>query len=286
MEHRPHNFATAITPTWCPGCGNFALWTALNHVLARRQIAPHEAVVVFDIGCASNAANWVKAYTFHGLHGRSLPLGVGVALANHGLQTIVVSGDGAAYSEGLSHLFHTIRANPNITYIVEDNQLYALTKGQASPTSSAGARTTSTPDGVIDQPLNPLALAITADASFVGRGFAGNLPHLETLIDQAISHRGFSFIDVFQPCVSFNHLNTYAWFYERVKPLEQLQHDPHDRLAAWQLAQQVDPFIPIGRFYQNDRPVLSDLIAPLKSGPLADQPVAAPDLTDLLNTLV
>lgn len=282
--HTPHQFETGKTPTWCPGCGNFALWTALNHVFAALKLEPHEVAVVFDIGCAGNGSNWVKAYTFHGLHGRSVPLATGVALANHKLKTIVVSGDGAAYGEGLNHLLHTIRANPNITLIVEDNQLYALTKGQVSPTSAHGTKSDSTPYGSPDEPLNPLALAISTDCSFVARGFAGDLPYLETILKQAIQHEGFSFVDVFQPCVTFNHVNTYAWFYEHTLKLESVGHVVTDRNAAWQQAMRTDE-LPIGIFYTKQRATLEQQLPQLQAGPLVEQPLGV-DLKPVFDLLV
>lgn len=277
-----HAFETSQMPTWCPGCGNFALWTALNHVFAAKKWQPHEVVVAFDIGCSGNASNWVKAYTFHGLHGRSVPLGVGIKLANHKLKTIIVSGDGAAYGEGISHLIHTIRANPDITYLVEDNQLYALTKGQASPTSAEGYTGESTPYGSPDEPLNPIALALAADASFVARGFAGDLPHLESLITQALDHTGFSFIDAFQPCVTFNKLNTYAWFFERVRKLEDMKYIPNDRARALEQAWATD-YLPIGVFYQSTRHTLEQRLPQLQKQPLVNQALKPLNMAELIN---
>lgn len=271
-----------MTPTWCPGCGNFALWTALNHVFERRGIAPHEAAVVFDIGCSSNGSNWIKAYTFHGLHGRSIPLGTGISLANHGLTTIVVSGDGGAYGEGIGHLVAALRANANMTLIVEDNQLYALTKGQTSPTSPDNFHSSSTPFGATDEPINPIALAVATDGSFIARGFAGDLPHLESILDQAIAHEGFSYVDVFQPCVTFNHLDTYAHFYDLVRRLEDMQHDPTDKAAAWQQANEMTKYLPIGVFLKQSRPTLQSKLPQLAKKPLADQPLSPPDITELL----
>lgn len=279
-----HGVETGQLPTWCPGCGNFALWTALNHVFAAKDWRPHEVMVVFDVGCSGNGSNWIQAYSFHGLHGRSVPLGVGIKLANHKLKTLVISGDGAAYGEGLGHFIHTIRANPDITYIVEDNQLYALTKGQISPTSAEGTKAESTPYGSTDEPLNPIALALAADASFVARGFAGDLPHLEALIHQGLDHPGFSFIDVFQPCVTFNKVNTFTWFYERVRKLEDMNHSEADKTAALTQAQTTDA-LPIGVFYRQPRMTLEQHLPQLAKRTLreqTDEPVA---LGKLMTTL-
>lgn len=281
-KHTIRDFETHQTPTWCPGCGDFGIWTALKGAVAELGLAPHDLVVVFGIGCAGNQANFVRAYGFHGLHGRALPVAEGIALANHGVTTIVVGGDGDGYGEGMGHFIHTMRANPNITYLVHDNQLYGLTKGQASPTSLQGFRTSSTPFGNPDEPINPLSLAIAADCGFVARGFAGDVPHLQQLIVQGVKHRGFSFIDILQPCVTFNHLNTYSWFYERIVKLETLQHDPHDRLQAWQRAASGPDQLPIGLFYETDKPTLEDRFEQLHDGPLVEQ-VPSRDLTDVLS---
>ncbi|MBI5467000.1 MAG: 2-oxoacid ferredoxin oxidoreductase [Candidatus Kerfeldbacteria bacterium] len=280
-KHTIRDFETHQTPTWCPGCGDFGIWTALKGAVVELGLAPHDLVVVFGIGCAGNQANFVRAYGFHGLHGRALPVAEGIALANHGLTTIVVGGDGDGYGEGLAHFIHTMRANPNITYLVHDNQLYGLTKGQASPTSMQGFHTSSTPFGNPDEPLNPLSLAIATDCGFVARGFAGDVPHLQQLIVQGIKHRGFSFIDILQPCVTFNHLNTYSWFYERIVKLDTLQHDPHNRLQAWQQATSGPDQLPIGVFYQADKPTLEDRFEQLHNGPLVEQH-SSRDLSDLL----
>ncbi len=282
--HQPENFATGLTPTWCPGCGNLALWTALKNVLAKLALPPHDVVVVFDIGCSGNGANFINTYAFHGLHGRSLPLATGVALANHRVTTIVISGDGGGYGEGLSHFIHTMRANPNVTYIVEDNQLYGLTKGQASPTSMQGFHSDSTPTGTLEEPFNPIALALAADASFVARGFAGDLKHLQELLTSAITHPGFALVDIFQPCVTFNHVNTYAWFYQRVVKLDQLVHDANDKNAAWLKATATGDKFPIGIFYQHARPSYQDGLPQLRERTLADHQLESIDLTTLMDT--
>lgn len=272
-------------PTWCPGCGNYGIWTALKQALTELQLEPHQVVVVFGIGCSGNESNFVYTYGFHGLHGRALPVAEGIALANQGLTTIVVGGDGDGYGEGMAHFIHTIRANPNITYIVHDNQVYGLTKGQTSPTSEHGFKTPSTPTGNPDSPINPISLAISAGAGFVARGFAGDAAHLQQLIVAAIRHRGFSLVDVFQPCVTFNSLNTYAWFYKRVVKLESLKHDPADMQAAWVMSQHSTDQIPLGIFYQKDQPTLEDGFPILKNKPLVQQPSAKRNLLSLLKKL-
>ena len=281
--HIAKDYTTDQFPTWCPGCGNFGIWTALKEALAALNLEPHRTVVVFGIGCSGNQSNFVKAYGFHGLHGRALPVAEGISLANHGLTTIVMGGDGDGYGEGMAHFIHTMRANPNITYIVHDNQVYGLTKGQTSPTSQRGFKTPSTPLGSTDNPVNPMTLALANGCGFVARGFAGDAAHLKDLMVAAIKYRGFSLVDVMQPCVTFNHVNTFAWFYKRVVKLETLKHNPADRDAAWKMAQ-IDPAerIPIGIFYQQAKPTLAEQMPVIKTTPLVKQSPNQRDLKALL----
>ncbi len=286
VTHTIKDFETHQFPTWCPGCGDFGIWTALKQALVELALEPHQVVVVFGIGCSGNQANFVRAYGFHGLHGRALPLATGVSLANHGVTTIVVGGDGDGYGEGLSHFLHTIRANPNITYLVHDNQVYGLTKGQTSPTSVQGFKTDSTPSGSIEEPINPIALALAADCGYVARGFAGDVKHLQQLIVGGVKHNGFSLIDVFQPCVTFNHLNTFSWFFQKVVKLDTLGHDPSNRSAAWEKAINPGDKFPIGLFFQQAKPSYQDRLPQLKEGPLVRRSIERIDLTKLFSTFV
>lgn len=259
-------------PTWCPGCGDFGIWTALKRALLELGIAPDSVLIVYGIGCSGNMMNFVKTYGFHGLHGRPLPVALGARIANHKLPVIVVAGDGDGYGEGMGHFLHTMRANPNLTYIVHDNQVYGLTKGQHSATGTKAYQSPTAPDGVIDLPVNPIALALAGNASFVSRGYAGDAEHLSTLIKAALQHRGFSLVDVLQPCVTYNHVNTYAWFAKRVYKLEVVRHDPADKLSAWQRATEPwDEKLPVGIFYQEQRPTIEEQLAALQSGPLVTQ---------------
>jgi len=273
MSHlfRPTSGLESAAPTWCPGCGNFGIWTALKEALVELRLESAKTMVVFDIGCSGNGSNTLQTYTFHGLHGRALPLAEGIALANHGLTTIVISGDGAGYGEGAGHFLHALRANINLTYIVDDNQLYGLTKGQSSPTTEEGQKTSSAPTGVIDHPLNPVAIALAAGGGFVARGFAGDIPHLRALIMGAIRHRGFSYIDVMQPCVTFNHHNTYAWIHERIFRLEGTDYRPDSRQNAWEMIDRTDGKIPIGLLYRQERETFQDRVPLLTAGPLVGQ---------------
>lgn len=281
-KHQVKDFETGITPTWCPGCGNFGIWTGIKQALSELAIEPHRVVIVFGIGCSGNQANFVRAYGFHGLHGRALPVGEGIALANQGIKTIVVGGDGDGYGEGMAHFIHTIRANPNITYLVHDNQVYGLTKGQSSPTSMPGYVSPSTPQGTPDNPVNPIGLALAAGAGFVARGYAGDVPHLKEIIKAAITYHGFGFVDVFQPCVTFNHINTYPWFIKRLVKLDTLHHDPSDAQAAWRQSQGDTEHIPIGIFYQHEQPTLESKFSVLAKNSLNSQPAETRDLSPLL----
>jgi len=197
-----------------------------------------------------------------------LPLAVGTKLANHDLPVLVVNGDGDNYGEGLNHWIHTMRGNHNLTHLVHDNLVYGLTTGQTSPTSERGMKTKSTPHGVIERQTNPMGLALEAGASFIARGFAGDHKHLNGLIKQAMEHRGYALVDIFQPCVTFNHKQTYDWYRERLYKLEETGHDPHDKDAAYHEAHKWGDQLPIGILYQEDREVYHEEIEHLDT-PLA-----------------
>jgi len=281
---RASEFNTVHFPTWCPGCGDFGIWGALKQALINLDFQPHEFVIVYGIGCSGNMANFVNAYGFHGLHGRTMPVAAGIKMANHKLPVIVIGGDGDGYGEGLGHFLHAMRANHDITYIVHNNQIYGLTTGQTSPTSVQGFETKSTPTGVLEQPINPLGLAITAGASFVARGFAGHIDHLTALIEQAVRHRGFSLVDILQPCITFNHLNTHDYFRKRVKKLEEDKvYDRTNPQAAWEKSHIWNGEIPIGVFYEKTQPTYEDGLAALKAGPLVSQPIGDINLQPLLD---
>ena len=234
---------------WCPGCGNFGIQAAIKQAIVNLELDPANVVISTGIGCGSKMNQWINTYGFAGLHGRSLPVAMGVKLSNHSLTVLDVGGDGDGYGIGVGHFIHSMRRNLDITYIVEDNQVYGLTLGQTSPTSDKGSKGPSTPFGVIEDPINPIRLALSSDCTFVARGFAGDIPHLTGLIQQAINHKGFSLIDVFQPCVTFNKINTYQWFRDNVYYLGG-SHDVHDRGMAFQKAIETGK-LPLGVFYEN-----------------------------------
>jgi 2-oxoglutarate ferredoxin oxidoreductase subunit beta len=262
-----------LKPTWCPGCGNFGILTALKQALVALAIEPHRVLMVSGIGQAGKLPHYTKGNVFNSLHGRTLPLAAGAKMANPELVVIAVGGDGDGYGEGGNHFINAMRRNHDITYIVHNNQVYGLTKGQASPTSDVGFVTKTTPQGA-GVPLNPIVLAIAADASFAARGFAGDVAHLSQLIMQGIQHRGFALIDVLQPCPTFNQRNTYAWYRERVYRLEDNGYDPGDRLAAFEKAQEWGDRIPIGVIYRQERDTFEERLPALSKGPLARRELA------------
>jgi 2-oxoglutarate ferredoxin oxidoreductase subunit beta len=249
---------------WCPGCGNFGILSAVKQALVASDLNPHEILFVSGIGQAAKAPHYLNANVFNGLHGRSLPVATGAKLANPALTVIVESGDGCNYGEGGNHFLAAIRRNIDVTLLVHNNQVYGLTKGQASPTSNEGFTTKAQPEGVLMAPFNPIAVAVTMQASFIARGFAGMTDHLSNLIQQAISHRGFALIDVLQPCVSFNKVNTFAWYKNRCQPLPE-QYNPADWEAAMKVAREGGDKIPIGVIYRNTRPPYGELLG---RGPL------------------
>ena len=257
---------------WCPGCGNFPLLDGMKKGLVKAGLAPRDVLFVSGIGQAAKAPHYLNANLFNGLHGRSLPVATGAKLANPNLAVIVESGDGCCYGEGGNHFLAAIRRNVDVTMIVHDNQIYGLTKGQASPTSGEGLRTKAQPGGVILERFNPVAVAIAMQAGFVARSFTGNVDHLAEMIRQGIAHRGFAIVDVLQPCVSFNTVNTFAWYKKRCYELD-AAYDPADWGAAMKTAMEWEDKIPVGVIYRNDRPPFEGLIPVLSKGALAGRPV-------------
>ena len=279
------DFETKHFPTWCPGCGNFGIWTTLKQALVKAGLDPHEVLIVFGIGCSGNETNFLHGYGFHGLHGRALPIAHGAKMARRNVKVVVVGGDGDGYGEGLSHFIHTIRGNPELTYIVHDNQVYGLTKGQASPTSEKGYKSSSTPAGVIEKPINPLSLALAAEATFVSQGFSGNAAHLTDLIVKALAHPGFSLVNVLQPCVTFNHHNTFQWFYRRVYDLATEGYTPDDRVKAIAKAREWGDKIPLGILFEENRDTYEGDLPQLAKGPLAEKSLENIDIDPLLKEL-
>ena len=274
VELKPKDFKGKVDPDWCPGCGDFGVLNSLQRACAELGKQPHELLVVSGIGCSSNVPGYFNAYGMHTLHGRSLAVATGAKLANHDLTVVVTGGDGDGYGIGGNHFTHTARRNVDLTYVVMNNQIYGLTTGQISPTSSEGMKTKSTPFGSVEAPINPITAAIMNGASFVARGYSADPKHLANLMKQAIQHRGFALIDIFSPCVTFNHDNDYAFFKPRVTKLENEEHDPGDWKEACEKAMLWGETIYIGLFYQAPRPALEDHEPILdQGGPLAYRPL-------------
>jgi len=257
---------------WCLGCGNFSILEALKRALVELQKKPNEVVIVSGIGQAAKAPHYLRCNTFNGLHGRTLPVATGIKLANHELTVLAEGGDGDGYTEGGNHFIHAMRRNIDLTYLVHDNQVYGLTKGQTSPTSELGYISKTTPMGSLNPPMNPLLLAIASDCGFVARGFSGDVPHLSNLIKEGILHKGFALIDILQPCVSFNRVNTFQWYASRVyKVNEEVEYDPRDRIRAFKRAQEWGKKIPIGILFRAERPALDEQEPAIREVSLAKQ---------------
>lgn len=259
-------------PAWCPGCGNFGILKSFKEALVELGIEPHQMTIVAGIGQAGKFPHYIQCNTFNGLHGRTLPVATGLKLANHEMLVMAVAGDGDCYGEGGNHFIHAIRRNVNVKLFVHDNQIYGLTKGQASPTSMEGTVTKNQPSGVFSEQLNPVALAVALDCSFVARSFAGDGEHLKAMIKEAINHKGFALLDILQPCVTFNRVNTYEWYRKRAYHIEP-EYNPTDRVEAFRKALEWGDHIPIGVLYKNERLAYEDMVPMLKGKPLVRQPV-------------
>jgi 2-oxoglutarate ferredoxin oxidoreductase subunit beta len=247
-------------PTWCPGCGDWGIGIALKQSLVQLNLSPDQVLIVFGIGCSGNMNDFINCYGFHALHGRALANAIGIKIANHNLPVIAVVGDGDCYGEGGNHLIHAARGNHDLTVIVHDNQVYGLTTGQVAPTANKGSKSKSTPFGIIEKPINPLTLALTQGATFVAQAFAGDTLHMIELIKKAILHRGFSLLNILQPCVTFNKVSTYDYYRQRVYKLDS-NHNPSDFNQALLVAQQSEKErYPLGVIYQIEKPTFTDEI--------------------------
>jgi 2-oxoglutarate/2-oxoacid ferredoxin oxidoreductase subunit beta len=264
------DYESSVPIAWCPGCGNFGILEALKSALVTLGLTPHQVLLVSGIGQAGKLPQYTRANVFNALHGRAMPPAVGAKLVNPALNVIVIGGDGDGYGEGGNHTIHAMRRNHDLTYLVHDNQVYALTKGQASPTSDLNYVTKTTPHGA-SPPVNPVALAITMGATFVARGFSGDIEFLSQLIVQGVKHKGFAHIDILQPCVTFNRVNTQAWYAKRVYKLDQ-SYDPADRMRAMAKAIEWGERIPTGIIYHvEDMPSYEEKAGLLKGEAIAQQ---------------
>ena len=245
------DFRNSVKPNWCPGCGDFSVQAAIQRAAANVGIEPHELAVVAGIGCSGRIAGYINSYGFHGIHGRALPIAQGLKMANRDLNVIASGGDGDGFAIGMAHTVHAIRRNIDVTYVVMDNQIYGLTKGQTSPRSAQGFITKSTPGGAIEPSLKPLEVALSAGATFVAQGFSTDIKELTALIEAGIQHKGFSFINVFSPCVTYNKVNTYEWFKEHQTKLADIEgYDAQNRELAMQTVMEKEGLV-TGIIYQD-----------------------------------
>ncbi|MFC1691295.1 2-oxoacid:ferredoxin oxidoreductase subunit beta [Nanoarchaeota archaeon] len=278
------DLTTDPKPTWCPGCGDFTILASLKNALAELDIPQKDTVLVSGIGCGSKTPHYVKTYGFEGLHGRILPVATGVKLSNNKLTVIGVGGDGDGYGIGTCHFVHTARRNIDMTYLVQNNRVYGLTKGQYSPTSMKNFKTSTSPHGSIEQGFNPIAQAIISGATFVARGFALDIEHLKSLIVQAVKHKGFALIDVFQPCVTFNKINTAQWYKERLYKIAE-DHDPTSMSAALRKSREFGDRIPYGVFYKADKQTYEDQLPQIQDIPLVKQDISNIDMGKFFSKL-
>ena len=269
MEVTVKDYASAIKPTWCPGCGDYGILSAVKQALVQAGLAPHEVLIVSGIGCGSKLPDYARVNGFMTLHGRPLPVATGARLANHGLKVITVHGDGDSMGLGMGHFIHTARRNMEIVDLIQNNQIYGLTKGQYSPTSDPGFVTSTSPEGALETAVTPTALALAAGGTFIARGFAGDAKGLADLIAAAIQHKGYALVEILQPCVTFNRKNTYDWYRERVYNLAETGHDTSDRVAAFRKALEWGDRIPLGVIYQTRLPTYEEQEVGLKQGPIA-----------------
>jgi 2-oxoglutarate ferredoxin oxidoreductase subunit beta len=266
----PKAFVSEERPTWCPGCGDFGVLQALQRAAAQLGLQPHEIAVVSGIGCSGKISSYFNSYGLHVLHGRSVPCAIGVKLANPNLTVIASGGDGDGYGIGGNHFLNAIRRNIDITYIVMDNQVYGLTKGQTSPTSAHGYKSTTSPAGAAENPMHPLRLALANGATFIAQGFSAERGQMIELMVRAIRHKGFSLVNAISPCVTFNKVNTYDWYRERLHNLdEDPSHDPHDRASAFSKLMEHGDLVR-GLVYEEETPSYEEYLPGYTGASLAD----------------
>lgn len=252
------DFDTVAKPDWCPGCGNFAIQAALKQALTNQNIEPHNVALVAGIGCSSKIAHWLNVYGLHTLHGRGVPPAEAVKFVNPELTVVAAGGDGDGYGIGIGHFVHAMRRNVDMIYLIHDNKVYGLTKGQATPTSDKGQKSPSTPFGAIEEPLNPVALALVSGATFVARATSADVTHLTMVMEEAIKHKGFAFIDILQPCVTFDKKYTYAFYLQNCVKIENdKDYDKSNFEGALKKAYETGK-IPIGIFYQAEKPTYGE----------------------------
>ncbi len=279
------NYECDYENKWCPGCGNFGILASMKDAFVKLDIPPEKLLIVSGIGQAAKTPHFLKCNLFHALHGRALPLATGAKMANHELNIVVNSGDGDCYGEGGNHFMNAVRRNVDLTLLVHNNKVYGLTKGQASPTSDMGMVTRVQPHGVVMESFNPLAVALSLGAGFVARGFSGNEAQLSKLIQAGMKFNGLALIDILQPCVSFNSINTFAWYKKRVYDLQEEDYTPDDLQKAISLSFQWGDRIPTGIIYRKEASSFTERIGMLKDGPLVDRKYDPGKLQELLSSL-
>lgn len=271
---------------WCPGCGNFGVLNTLKFMMVDQSMDPSQVVVVSDIGQAGKLPMWLNVYGFHGLHGRALPLAQGIKIANPKLTVLTVAGDGGAYGEGMAHFVHAARRNVDLTYLVHDNATYALTTGQASPTSLLGTKSKTTPEGSLEPDLNPLQIALASGATFVARAFVGDQEHFQEILTAAVAHRGFAVINILQPCVIWNSVQTWQSWEQRVVRITK-RHNVTNRSAAFTLAQTTwGKRIPIGILYRENRPTFESQVAKTVDLPLVSRDISKVNIQPVLDRIM
>jgi 2-oxoglutarate ferredoxin oxidoreductase subunit beta len=287
MSVSAKDFDNDFPIAWCPGCGNFPILKAVKQALSELGLEPHQVIMVSGIGQAGKLPHYMRGNFFNGLHGRSLPVATGIRVADPTIPVIVTGGDGDTYGEGGNHFIHAIRRNVNLTLITHNNQVFGLTLGQASPTTERGFVTKVQSHGVFLTPFNPIAVAAVLEAPFVARGFSGRAEHLVGLIKEAVQVKGFSLVDVFQPCVTFDRVHTFRWYEERVYDLGEEGHDTGDMAAVLRKSREWGDRIPIGVFYRNpEARAFEDRIPALKKGPLKNLELDPSGVKDLIETFL
>jgi 2-oxoglutarate/2-oxoacid ferredoxin oxidoreductase subunit beta len=277
---------TQCNPNWCPGCGDLAIWGAFKNAAVQKDWNNYNTALVAGIGCHGHLLNFTKLISFEGLHGRALPIATGIKMANHNLNVFVFTGDGDCLSEGGNHFIHACRRNLKLTIFIHDNAIYGLTTGQTSPTSPLGFKTKSTPDGNPDHPINPLTLALGAGATFVARGYAGDIAGLAALMMKANDHPGTAIIDILQPCVTFNKEYTHTFYRDNSYQIGP-DYDTTDKNAAFKKAQEWGPKqIPLGIFYQVSEPTYESKFPQILKNPLIKNSPVRKDLSTLFNHFV
>jgi 2-oxoglutarate ferredoxin oxidoreductase subunit beta len=280
------DLTTVCSPTWCPGCGDMAIWAAFKNAAVEKDWNSSNTVLTAGIGCHGHILNFTKFNSFEGLHGRALPVATGMKMANNRLNSFVFTGDGDCLAEGGNHFIHTCRRNHDITIVLHDNAIYALTTGQTSPLSPHGLKTKSTPDGNLDMPLNPLTLAITAGATFVAREYASHINEVKELMIKAAEHKGTALVDILQPCVTFNELYTHEFYQQNTYKLGE-DHDKGNKEQAFKKALEWgEKQIPLGIFYEEQRPTYEEQINQIKDKPLVDERASKKDIQEIFDRYV